>query len=153
MDITTSSTMDNPNIYDYMNNFFMDPTFFIILVVVILLYVLLFTSLGQDESSTDSILGSNGDSNIKFVGVIVIIVFGALTIINGIQYFFGIDVAASVKNLFSGSPQIDLEINQTTSDNNAMPSFPGESLFQENQVFNVPGNYYSYNDAKTLCSA
>jgi hypothetical protein len=83
----------------------------------------------------------------------VIIVFGALTIINGIQYFFGIDVAASVKNLFSGSPQINLEINQTTSDNSGMPSFPGESLFKENQVFNVPGNYYSYNDAKTLCSA
>jgi hypothetical protein len=155
MDITTSSTMDNPNVYDYMNNFFMDPTFFIILLVVILLYVLLFTSLGQGQGESKPSLDEASNSNFKTVGVIVIIVFGILAIINGVQYFFGIDVMASVKNLFSGDPQIDLAINQTTMDNSSSSSSPPPSLglFKEQQVFNIPGNYYTYNDAKTLCSA
>lgn len=146
MDITTSSTMNNPNVYDYMNSFFMDPTFLIILVVVILLYVLLFTSLGEQQLSSN--LGGESDSN---VAIIVIVIFLILATINGIQYFFGINVMASVKNLFSGTPQISLNIDQTTSD--TVPYSGIGSLLKEKQVFNIPGNYYSYNDAKTLCSA
>jgi hypothetical protein len=89
----------------------------------------------------------------SFVLILVLIVFGTLAIINGIQYFFGIDVTTSVKNLFSNSPEIDIGINQTNS-NSVSNSIPAISGFGgETQVFNVPGNYYSYNDAKTLCSA
>jgi hypothetical protein len=124
----------------------MNPNFFIILIVIIFLYALLFTSLGN--SSTTSNLDES--SNMSFVLILVLIVFGVLTLINGIQYFFGIDVTTSVKNLFSNSPEIDIGINQTNSGSaiNNIPAIGGET-----QVFNVPGNYYSYNDAKTLCSA
>jgi hypothetical protein len=149
MDITTSSTMNNPNIYDYTNTFFMNPNLFIILVVIIFLYALLFTSLGNP--STNSNLDES--SNMSFVLILVLIVFGVLAFINGIQYFFGIDVTTSIKNLFSNSPEIDIGINQTNSDTvtNTISNIGG--FGGETQVFNVPGNYYSYNDAQTLCSA
>jgi len=145
MEITTSSTMNNPNIYDYTNTFFMNPNFFIIIVVIIFLYAILFTSLGNSSNTN-----LDESSNMSFVLILVLFVFSVLAIINGIQYFFGIDVVASIKNLFSNSPEIDIGINQTTSVSNTTANgvFGGET-----QVFNVPGNYYSYNDAKTLCSA
>lgn len=150
MDIATSSTMDNQNLYDYINTLVMNPMIFIVLIVVILLYILLFSSLGNtNQSSMNQSYNETDESNIRIVGVIVIIVFGILALINGIQYFFGINVVASISNIFSNSPEIDIDINETTSDNT--PSIP--ELLIENQVFNIPGNYYGYNDAKTLCSA
>ena len=156
MDITTSSTMDNPNIYDYMNTFFMNSNLFIILVVIIFLYVLLFTSLGDFSSNTYSNLDNSSDTTTTVI-FIVIVVFGILAVINAIQYFFGISVVSSIQNLFSNSPQIDIAINQTTSNassSSGVSNSSGLGIFGgENQVFNVPGNYYAYNDAKTLCSA
>lgn len=146
MNIATSSTMDNQNLYDYMNTVIMNPMVFVVLLVIVLLYVLLFSSLGNNQSYND---GSGSD--IRIVGIIVIIVFGILAIINGIQYFFGINVVASITNLFSNSPEINIGINETTLDNSLNPPIP--EIIRENQVFNIPGNYYGYNDAKTLCSA
>lgn len=156
MNITSSSTMDNPNIYDYMNTFFMNSNLFIILVVIIFLYVLLFTSLGDFSSNTYSNLDNSSDTTTTVV-VLVIVVFGILASINAIQYFFGISVVSSIQNLFSNSPQIDIAINQTTSNvpsSSEVGNSSGLGIFGgENQVFNIPGNYYAYNDAKTLCSA
>lgn len=150
MDIATTSTMDNQNLYDYINNLVMNPMIFIVLIVVILLYILLFSSLGNtNQSSISQSYNEKNGSDIRIVGVIVIVVFGILALINGIQYFFGINIVASISNIFSNSPEIDIGINETTADNNT--PIP-EAMF-ENQVFNIPGNYYGYNDAKTLCSA
>lgn len=146
MDIATSSTMDNQNLYDYMNTFIMNPMVFIVLLVIVLLYVLLFSSLGNNQPYNE---GSGSD--IRVVGIIVIIVFGILAIINGVQYFFGINVVASISNLFGNSPQINIGVNETTRDNSLNPPIP--EIMLENQVFNIPGNHYGYNDAKTLCSA
>ena len=148
------STTTNENIYNYMNTLSINPMVFVILLVVILLYVLLFSSLGKN-SNMDYQQTSGSGSDIKTVGIIIIIIFGVLALINGIQYFFGISIVTSITNLFSNSPQINIGINETTSDSNSSSSGNSsiipESLQQ--QVFNIPGNHYGYNDAKTLCSA
>lgn len=146
MNIATSSTMDNQNLYDYMNTVIMNPMVFVVLLVIVLLYVLLFSSLGNNQTYNE-----DSGSDVKVVGIIIIIVFGILAMINGIQYFFGINVVASISNLFSNSPQINIDVNETTRDNSLNPPIP--EIMRENQVFNIPGNYYGYNDAKTLCSA
>ena len=157
MNITTSSTMDNQNTYDYINGLLMNPTIFIVLIFVVILYILLFSSLGNSNTLGSSDLANMNEgsgSNLNIVVIIVIIVFGILAIINGIQYFFGINVVASISNLFSNSPQIDIGINQTTSDASyGMNTSTVPELMIENQVFNIPGNEYGYEDAKTLCTA
>jgi len=157
MDITTSSTMDNQNTYDYINGLLMNPTIFIVLVFVVLLYILLFSSLGNSNTSSNPGLGNMNEgtgSNLNIVVIIVIVVFGILTVINGIQYFFGISVVASISNLFSNSPEIDIGINQTTTDYSYGMNTPNvPELMTEKQVFNIPGNEYGYEDAKTLCTA
>ena len=149
--------MDNQNTYDYINGLLMNPTIFIVLIFVVILYILLFSSLGNSNTLGSSDLANMNEgsgSNLNIVVIIVIIVFGILAIINGIQYFFGISVVASISNLFSNSPQIDIGINQTTTDYSyGMNTSTVPELMREKQVFNIPGNEYGYEDAKTLCTA
>jgi hypothetical protein len=98
--------------------------------------------------------------------IIILVVFILLTIANGYQYFFGIDVTSYITKLFSGTPTLNLDINQTTANNGSgsesgSGSGNGDLGNIENglnipgikQVFNIPGNHYSYDDAKSLCKA
>uniref|UniRef100_A0A6C0LFE9 Link domain-containing protein n=1 Tax=viral metagenome TaxID=1070528 RepID=A0A6C0LFE9_9ZZZZ len=151
MDVSTTT---NQNIYNYMNTLSINPMVFVILLVVILLYVLLFSSLGKNSTiDYQQTSGTGSGTDIKTAGIIVIIIFCVLALINGVQYFFGINVVTSITNLFSNSPQINIGINETTSDSNDSNSNSNIPESLQQQVFNIPGNKYGYNDAKTLCAA
>jgi len=60
---------------------------------------------------------------------------------------------ASIKNLFNPTnPQLDITVNENTG-KGADSSEPIPEISTIQQVFNIPGNYYGYEDAKTLCQA
>jgi hypothetical protein len=63
------------------------------------------------------------------------------------QYLFNVNLTAEVRNLFSEHPEIDIAVEQPNS-SNALPV-----LKLQKQVFNIPGNYYNYEDAKAICDA
>jgi hypothetical protein len=71
-------------------------------------------------------------------------------LINGLQYFFGVDIIAKIKNIFTGSPEVDITIDPSAalSSSSAVPE-----IVRAPQVFNIPGNKYVYPDAKALCTA
>jgi hypothetical protein len=73
-----------------------------------------------------------------------------LMLINGLQYFFGIDIVAKVKNLLTGNPEVDIVIDpsKALSSVSAVPE-----IVRAPQVYNIPGNDYVYPDAKALCAA
>lgn len=109
-----------------------------------------------ESSSTSTSLSS---SIITIIAVAVIIV---LLILAGAQYLFGINVAASINNLLE--PQINVAVEQNMMNNNGEPILTEiESDLvnwntkmknkMNNQVFNIPGNYYGYEDAKIMCDA
>ena len=131
------------NTYNYMNNLLSNPSLIIILVIVIIIYVIIFLSLGSSNEVTEDV--SNPSSNIIYV--ILIAFFIVLIIINGFQYFFGFDIVAKLKNLFSGSPEVDINVETT------IPKTPVPEIVLKPQVFNIPGNNYIYPDAKALCTA
>jgi len=158
---------DSQNMYNYINNFLMNPSVIVILVVVVVAYIIIFFTLGKDGSSnsvddsgifgnSDTISDSSGGvdggndngSSTKIIMVIVIGMLIVLLIFNGLQYFFGINLITSIQNLFSGEPQINVTIDQTQQ-----PPSPIPEITRVNQVFNIPGNTYGYEDAKTLCTA
>jgi hypothetical protein len=134
--------------YNYINNLISNPSVVIILVVVIIVYIIVFMSLGGSEitSSTDTV--SNPSSNT--ITVILIAFFVILVIINGLQYFFGVDIIAKLKNILTGNPEVDITID--TSRVQAAKA-PVPEILLKPQVFNIPGNEYVYPDAKALCSA
>lgn len=101
---------------------------------------------GSNTVSSDSVSNSGSGT----LAVILISFFIILVLINGFQYFFGVDIIAKLKNLFTGTPEIDITVD--TSRVNAAKAPVPEILIRP-QVFNIPENNYIYSDAKALCSA
>jgi len=134
--------------YNYINNLLSNPIVIIILVFILILYIVLFMSLGDRTVINQNRNVSN--SNSRILTIILVAFFIVLIIINGLQYFFGIDIIAKLKNVFTGSPEVDITID--TSKVEAKKA-PVPEILIKPQVFNIPGNEYNYPDAKALCSA
>lgn len=134
--------------YSYINNLLSNPSVIIILVIILLLYLILFMSLGDSVSMSPSDTISNSGSGT--LTIILVAFFVILVIINGLQYFFGIDIIAKLKNLFTGNPEVDIIVD--TSRVQAAKAPVPEILIRP-QVFNIPENNFIYSDAKALCSA
>ena len=151
MEVNTTSTTDPVNMYDYVNNLVLNPVVFIVIIIIIVAYLLLFSGLGNSSGETSSSITSNGESNSKsqeILGIIVIAILIILILINAFQYFFSIDITARIQNFFTTKPEIDIVVDQNTYKPTTVP----EITFRK-QVFNIPGNYYSYEDAKAMCKA
>jgi hypothetical protein len=160
MEVNTSTTTDTVDMYDYINGFFLNPSAFIIVALVLIAYFVVFSSLGNNSTtgSQNSYTQAGSSDYDKTSSALVGVVIGILIIlllVNGLQYFFGIDIVASIKQVFLGNPIIDIKVEQTTLD--ASGGILGSNTIPEirytEQVFNIPGNYYGYEDAKTLCTA
>jgi len=85
----------------------------------------------------------------------VILAFFLVVIsIVGSNYFFGVNVATTLKDITTGKPSIGIEVvNEQKSETVDEPEQPEEpTKFGRTQVFHVPGQY-SYTDAKALCRA
>ena len=143
-------------IYDGMNTALSsaNPLVLMALTLIIVFYFIVFNYLGYTVSYPQQESGG-----LKFIEIVMwgLIVF--LVLINGIQYFFSIDVKTAINNLFKGTPEVDVRIQPT-------PTIPkkiekeivkdlglGNLQKPTEQVFNIPGNIYTYDDAKALCKA
>lgn len=169
--VNSNSSMDShsqmTSIYDYTNNLLTTPSFFIILVIIVVLYILFFFTLGRNKSNNSFLLDSNSNNNnnnnfdmgSNILTIIIICIFIFLFVINGLQYFFGVNIVASIQNIFSNQPELDIAITNpnlnsdfNSNSNTGMPSILPEIKIKK-QVFNIPGNNYDYTDAKALCNA
>lgn len=131
--------------YNYINGLLSNPSVVIILVIVVVLYVIVFMSLG-----TGSVENADSSSSSGMLSIIFIAFFILLLGINGLQYLFGIDVIAKIKNLLSGTPEVDIQVDTSRVEASKAPV---PEILLRPQVFNIPGNTYVYSDAKALCSA
>ena len=158
MDSNTSATVDPSNMYNYLNGLATNPIIFAILAVIILGYVVLFFSLGnssEKSSMFSDISTTSSETSTTNSGFIFLIAFVVVVLIayNVLLYFFSIDIMASISNLFQGGNQINLAIQEKVKDGDIEPSSVIPEITRKPQVFNIPGNYYGYEDAKALCSA
>ena len=130
-----------PTLQDYYKYITFNPILITIIVVIIILYLLFFSSLGQSN-----IDGENGSNNgwLKILGIIGASIFIILILINGFNYFLNIDIITNISNLFTKHPEIDITVD--TSD--IVPE-----IKYINQVYHIPDNRYTYNDAKAICKA
>lgn len=166
--IDVSPTQGFSHIYDRMNNVIgqTNPMILTVLSVIIIFYFVIFSYLGYTASNSTGYAQSRG------LGIIEIIMWGLiifLVLINGIQYFFKIDVNANISNIFNKTPELDLTISpeeklvekggkKSSSGNKSKSTPDGEEEDKlettgSGEVFNIPGNEYTYTDAKALCKA
>ena len=120
----------------------------LLLVVIIILFVLLFANLGKNATTNSvSDTTSSNSSNILTIllgGVVLVVI-----LLNGFQYFFNINLTARLNNLFTDTPSMDLTVEQPVSQEIA----PVPEIEIKKQVFHIPGNNYTYDNADALCKA
>ena len=142
--VNTTSTTDPVNMYNYLNSYILNPMVFIIILLIVVAYYVFSSSLGSDSSG----LGNGDDSGSTVMGIIIVAILVVLIIVNAFQYFFSINVTAYIQDLFSPTTKIDIVVDQSTYQPTSVP----EIKFKK-QVFNIPGNYYDYDNAKAVCQA
>ena len=137
-----------------------------ILIMVIVVYYILFASLGSNADTSVTTSGGLNGLEVVMWGLFVVLI-----LTNGMQYFFNVDVSASVKHLLSQKPEIDVKVvkpissygegesnNDLASTNtqatNNVPSAPEPPRPESvSQVFHVSDNLYTYEDAEAICKA
>ena len=146
MDVDMNTIMGVPSM-NFLNTNIANPLIITLLVFIIIIFLLLFSSLGNNTESTNVSSSSKAGLEILLWGVFLVII-----IINGMNYFLNVNIITSIKNLFSGEPEIDITIEkETEGEIIGSPSVP-EIKF-EKQVYHVPGNNYTFDDAKAICKA
>jgi hypothetical protein len=141
--VNTTTTTDPVNMYNNLNNFILNPMVFIIIILTVVSYYAFSSSLGNGNLGTSEESKGGG----IFV-VIIIIILVILILVNALQYFFSINVTAYIQGLFTPTTTVDIVVDQSTYQPTPVP----EIKFKK-QVFNIPGNYYTYDNAKALCTA
>jgi hypothetical protein len=148
MDVDMNSITGIPTWNNYYKYMAFNPTLVVIIIVIIIIYLMLFGSLGG-STINDSESNTGG---LKILGIIIASLFLVLLLINGFNYFMNIDIITSIKNFFSKKPEIDIIV-----DNEEIPKITGTDIVPEikyvDQVYHIPGNKYTYNDAQALCQA
>lgn len=105
------------------------------------------SSFSSSLINMDALDNTSGQSNMVIILAIILIIF---IIINALHYFLNVNVTAYVQGLFS--PKTDVDIVVTKPQGGYKPAPVPEIKFKK-QVFNIPGNYYDYSNAKALCAA
>lgn len=116
------------------------------LTVTIFIYYIVFSTMPGGTGTTGATPASGGA---KFLEVIMWGTFIVLLMVNGYQYFFNMNIVTSVQGLFSDRPKIDITVQKP--DDESETTVPELRYFK--QVFHVPGNEYTYDDAKAVCKA
>jgi hypothetical protein len=124
----------NDNIKKKANN----PIVMAVLVSIMLIYVLLFSILGQKTKAVET-TGATKVVELLSWAILLILIF-----VNGLQYFFEINIQTAIKNLFDGNPQIGINIQ---------PKKGMAGIGPQNEVFHIGDNVYTYDEAKILCNA
>lgn len=131
--------------YNYVDKWMANPLILFIVLVVILMYYTIFSyASGSERAAT----GNGGGT---FLEVLLWGTFLTIVLMNALRYFYGANIVAKISKLFSQEPQVDITV--TTTDAEATETAPVPELTYSKQVFHVPGNHYTFDDAKAVCAA
>lgn len=142
-----NSIMGSPYQNAFLNDVTLNPVVIVIIMVVLIFYFSLFYGLGS--TTTTDVPAGNG---IVFIEVLLWGIFLLLIIMNGMTYLFNIDITASIKNLFTNTPEIDIIVDPGDQTAGSSETTVPEIKLSK-QVFHIPDNKYDYTDSKAICQA
>jgi len=161
---------EKQDIFDYLNNVSI-PVILVVIFVIIVIHFMV-SSLGKKKLDDFRILGYSdndaGSNSVLFGSVGILLLGVALLLI--FQYILNYKIFEQIKGFFSDatsavedtiqSAKSDVADVADVADILQMPEMSGSDVGDifnkgegKNQVFNVPGNQYGYEDAKAVCSA
>ena len=142
---------NSDNIYNILNLNF-SPVVLIIFLVILIIFYFIFNSFASSNIGSESSGSAKGFSILFLViwCIFLVLIFG-----NALKYLFDFNVKAIMKDLLKPIPKLNLNINSDTydSDNNDDDECGEESDDEGKEVYNIPRNIYTYENAKALCKA
>ena len=162
---------DNP--LNSVKNLDINPLFLLILVGILIVFYIIFSVVSENSNNNQ---GSANNGSLMFLEILLWAVFIILVLLNGIAYFFNIDIITTLSDIFTSDPQLKIKTknylakdpptnssgtnsngtNSNGTNSNGTNSSGNEDLSKNmltKQVFNIPGNYYTYPQAQALCKA
>jgi hypothetical protein len=105
------------------------------------------------KASSDELFKAPQSSTIEnIITIILLFLFLILIGIYAMQYFYGIDIVAKIKNIFTNHPEIEIKVEQEPEKKDAIDNDVSQ-IMRKPQVFNIPENNYIYGDAQAVCKA
>lgn len=136
--------------YDFIGtNIPVNPIIFIIILVILVFFAIVSSSLGEGWSSFAKVPKIQSDTDSKglnFLELLMWGIFAFLLVTNLVQYFFSIDIVTSIKDILTEQPRIDIEVKTPQPD-------PVPEIKVTKQVFHIPGNEYTFDEANAMCTA
>jgi hypothetical protein len=124
----------------------------LLFAVVLILFIVLFSSLGKKGNDSGVVDGEgSGNGSSKALTIILGGVLIVVVLLNGLQYFFNINLTARLDDLFTENPSIDLTVEQPAAPMEEIAPVPEIKL--KPQVFHIPGNKFTFDNADALCQA
>lgn len=130
----------------FFNNLVINPMVILIMLIIVVGYYTMFVSIGGDVTVPTGEITS-GDGNLD---VLLWATLTFLIIFNIFAYYNNVTIDTDMKNIFTDEPEIDIMINSEKV-SASKPTVPEIKISK--QVFNIPENEYTYDDAKALCKA
>jgi hypothetical protein len=136
---------------DTQNSFDKIPLLLVFIFLIIVAYFVVLT-LGKREGGI-SINGEGSGSNNIIIGVVCAILFVILVIVV-LRHVFNINMIKEAKSLFFETKEVvEEKIQEQPELAKFLPMPQAADVRGKDQVFNVPGNFYGYADAKAVCNA
>lgn len=136
-----------------LNNYSTNPIVLFIFIVIIFLYYIIFWFLGKSDNNESKSTGMFIFEAI-FWGIFIVLI-----LINSLSYFFDINIITEIRNTFTDKPEITIK---TTTKNDSISNDPSlndvslnlpKEIIEDKEVFHIPGNTFTYHDAKAVCKA
>ena len=112
MDVDVSPSNGFSQIYNSLNSSMasVNPLVLLTLTLIIIFYFLVFSYFGVGGQEQRANAWKPSGPGIKVVEMIMWGLLIFLVLINGLQYFFKINVTTAIKNLFSGNTEVEIDI-------------------------------------------
>tara|TARA_A100001015_G_scaffold319976_1_gene444737 strand:+ start:791 stop:1714 length:924 start_codon:yes stop_codon:yes gene_type:complete len=146
--------------YDPINNFTSNPFVLLILIIILIFYYIIFAFLGSSSNEN-----SEKNSAFVFFESILMTIVIVLIFTNALAYFYNINIIEEIKKFIQEYPKDEIiDYDEDTSFNNIQNTrkknnqetntqTPINTEESKKEVYHIPGNNFTYHDAKAVCKA
>lgn len=157
MDININSMTGIPN--NYLNILDANPKVIFVVGAIIIIYFVIFASLGEKNVADDN----SSNNYVVFLELLMWSIFILLILLNGVSYLFNVDITTGIKNIFSSDAEVNVKVEsdnlsdiltnvEPTSESTSESTGESNNMLKE-EVYHIPGNKYTFNDAKAIAKS
>jgi len=131
-------------------NLNLSPIVFTIFIIILIIFYVIFKSFGNENGDSSSLKGFS----ILFLVIwciFIVLIFG-----NGLKYFFDLNVKTFMKDLLKPIPKLNFSLNSDKGEkyeDDDDDECGYESDTDGKEVYHIPRNIYTFENAKAMCKA